>query len=231
MDNILTPLFPEPKLQNLGWRYLLFQVVFLSNLFGLAISLLGIRLPGTVVNLLYFSVNAAVAVIPFRSFWKQTLSAVQNAWLRIVAVSIGGFFAYRVLSALMGMLILTIDNNFANVNDQNIQLLTRDSFLMMALGTVVLAPVAEEVFNRGCVFGGLYRRNPVAAYAVSSVVFSIIHVSGYMGLVSPLTLFLCFLQYLPAGLCLAAAYQLSGSILAPILIHSAVNAIAILSMR
>ena len=183
------------------------------------------------LNLLYFTANLAVAILGFRRFWRQTFSEAWQALPRIFGFALGGFVVFRILSVAMGLLILFIDPDFANINDQSILTLSQQDFWAMAIGTVVLAPIAEEVFNRGCVFGGLIRRSPVAAYAVSTVVFSMIHINGYIGVVPPMTLFLCFLQYLPAGLCLAAAYHLSGSILTPILIHSAVNAIGILTMR
>ena len=38
---------------------------------------------------------------------------------------------------------------------------------------------------------------------------------------------MAFLQYLPAGLCLAWAYTKADTIFAPILIHAAVNAVSI----
>ena len=224
-------ILPDIRERSFGWRYLLFQVVFLSWLVGFVLSYLQLNISGVLLNLVYFSVNFAVAILGFRQFWRQTLAQTRQFLSRILAFALVGFVAFRMLSVAMGFLILSIDPDFTNVNDQSILQLSREDFRAMALGTVVLAPVAEEVFNRGCVFGGLLHRNPVAAYAVSAFVFSIIHINGYIGVVPPLTLFLCFLQYLPAGLCLAAAYHLSGSILTPVLIHSAVNAIGILTMR
>lgn len=229
MDKIL--ILPDSREQSLGWRYLLFQVVFLSWLLSLVLSVLQINISGVLLNLLYFSANFAVAIFGFRRFWRETFAGVWKGLPRIVGFAFAGFAAFQTLSAAMGLLILLIDPDFANVNDQSILALSQEGYWAMAFGTVVLVPVAEEVFNRGCVFGGLIRRSPVAAYTVSAVVFSMIHINGYIGIVPPQTLLLCFLQYLPAGLCLAAAYHLSGSILTPILIHSAVNIIGILTMR
>ena len=229
MDNVM--ILPDLRERSLGWRYLLFQVVFLSWLANFILSLLQLNVSGVLVNLLYFSLNFAVAILGFRRFWQQTFAAAPQALPLILVFAVGGFLAFRILSVMMNLLILSIDPDFANVNDQSILQLSQEGYWAMAVGTVILAPVAEEVFNRGCVFGGLLGRSKVAAYAVSSVIFSIIHINGYIGAVSPLTLLLCFLQYLPAGICLAAAYHLSGSILTPILIHLAVNAIGILIMR
>ena len=58
-----------------------------------------------------------------------------------------------------------------------------------------------------------------------------IHILGYIGQYAPLELFMAFLQYLPAGMCLAWSYIRGDTLFAPILIHAAVNYIAITGMR
>ena len=63
------------------------------------------------------------------------------------------------------------------------------------------------------------------AYALSTVIFAMIHISGYIGIYDAKLLFCCFLQYIPAGLCLAWAYARADSIFAPILMHMAINVI------
>jgi membrane protease YdiL (CAAX protease family) len=99
----------------------------------------------------------------------------------------------------------------------------------MVIGTVVLVPIVEETLYRGLIFGLLPKR--ILRYAVSVGAFCAIHVMGYIGYYEPLHLLLCFMQYIPAGLVLAYAYERSGSIFAPILIHMAINGIAMLFMR
>ena len=44
-------------------------------------------------------------------------------------------------------------------------------------------------------------------------------------------LLLCFVQYLPAGLCLGWAYARADSIFAPTLMHMIINLIGMLAMR
>ena len=58
-----------------------------------------------------------------------------------------------------------------------------------------------------------------------------IHILGYIGVYSPLEIVMAFLQYLPAGLCLAWTYTKAQTIFAPIMVHSLVNAIAIGLLR
>ena len=81
------------------------------------------------------------------------------------------------------------------------------------------------------IFGGLHQKSRILAYVFSILAFALVHVMGYLDTKEPLDLLFSFLQYIPAGLALAWAYEYSRSILAPLLIHTTVNAIAIISMR
>ena len=105
------------------------------------------------------------------------------------------------------------------------------TFAAPALAGIFLVPVAEEVFYRGLLFRYLSGRSRWLAYAVSITVFALVHVTGYIGSASALTLLLCFLQYLPAGYCLAWCYANTGTIITPILMHMIVNAYGISAMR
>ncbi len=82
----------------------------------------------------------------------------------------------------------------------------------------VLAPVAEEVFFRGFLYGGLRRRVGVgAAMLLSTVFFTALHLS--IGL---------FIPILVLGLFLAWLYEHTGSLYPGILLHAANNALALL---
>lgn len=209
----------------------MFQALFLPRLLTLLYALLGIAVTSPIHNFICFSINAFVAIWLFRDFWKETLSAFPKDLPKILLVGVCGFFLYQLLFLAVRTLIAAIVPSFVNANDQNIAQMSQVSYFLMAFGTVILVPIAEEVLHRGVMFGILFRRHPVAAYIVSTAVFSLIHFHNYIGQMSPQTALLCFLQYLPAGVILAAAYHISGSIITPVLIHSAVNAIAILSVR
>ena len=102
---------------------------------------------------------------------------------------------------------------------------------LMFVGTVFLVPVAEEVFYRGLIFRCLSSKSRLVAYPVSIAVFALVHVAGYIGSADALTLLLCFLQYLPAGYCLAWCYANTGTIVTPILMHMIVNAYGIYNLR
>ena len=226
-----TPLLPSLKEAFFGWRYLAFSVLFLPFLLRLVAGLLPVPVGGLWLNIAYFAVNFTVALFAFRQFWGRTFADAPKRLLTVALTAIATLVVYFTVSAGLSRLLWLLDSNFFNVNDQNISALAEESFLLTAIGTVFLAPVAEEVFHRGAVFGGLYRRSRWLAYVVSACVFSLVHINGYIGAIPPLTLLLCFVQYLPAGICLAAAYEISGSLLTPVCIHVVINIIGIAAMR
>ena len=104
--------------------------------------------------------------------------------------------------------------------------MSQDQFALVAVGTVILVPPAEELLFRGVLFNRIYQKHPILAWVVSVVSFSLVHLLSYIGQYSPLTFALAFLQYLPAGIAICYAYIRSGTIFAPILFHTLVNAYA-----
>jgi membrane protease YdiL (CAAX protease family) len=85
---------------------------------------------------------------------------------------------------------------------------------------VVVAPVSEEIFFRGFLFGGLRRGTSfVVAALVSSGIWGLFHYTGpgSWGVVVQLTVF---------GLALAWVYERTGSLWPPIALHVLNNALA-----
>lgn len=226
-----TLLLASPNEQVWGWRYLAFQTIFLSWLLVFATVLLGIALSSAGYNFLYFAVNFIGVLIIFHRFLQASVKDVLDRLPRVVLTAAVFFVIYEIANILLALLLASLNLSVSNVNDQSIAAMTQDNYLLMAIGTVFLVPLAEECLLRAAVFGSLRRRHPAAAYLVSTALFCLIHISGYLGSYPLPTLLLCFVQYVPAGLCLAAAYEVSGSIFAPILIHTAVNTLGMLAMR
>ncbi len=224
-------LLPNRTEQRWGWRFLLFQLTFLGLFLALALRLFGLSVNNADFNLLYYLCSLAAVIVIFRRFLVDTLRQCPRKITNILIAVLAGFVAIRLLSIAVSLLVYYLNPQFQNANDQAVAENTRQSLLSTGIVTVLLAPVVEETLYRGAVFGSLYRRNKVWAYLVSMVLFAFVHISGYIGAVPPMTLALAFLQYLPAGLCLAGAYQYTGSLLAPIFIHAAINAVAIFAMR
>ena len=214
-----------------GIRYLLFQLVFLGTVLALLLKLLGLPSDGLALDTTYFIVNLTAVTWIFRSYLWQSFKHGITHWGRLLIAASVGFVVYFTLMHGLDNLIYYLKPEHYNVKDAGIAAYSRSHFLLTAFGAVVLVPLAEETLYRGLVFGGLQPKSRLLAYALSTLFFAFIHVMSYIGSYPPSVLLLCFVQYIPAGIALAGAYEYSGSILAPVLIHTAVNAIAIFSMR
>ena len=214
-----------------GNRYLLFQLFFLPSVVSTALALFWPGATSLHLNLICWGINfMAVMGIFHRFLWKSLKHARKN-YKDILLTAVVCYFVYQALSITLSMILIILFPNFFNVNTANIAGIAKQNHLLIFLGTVVLVPIVEETFYRGIIFGLLERRNTVLAYVVSILMFCLIHVMGYVGHYSPLHLLICTLEYIPAGLVMAACYHHTGNILTPTLIHMAVNARAMLSMR
>ena len=214
-----------------GLRYLLFQLVFLGPVISTALSLFFPGIRGIYIDTTYFLVNSGAVLGIFHHYLGQSVKQGIHRWKKLLLAAGAGLIVYFILTRGLDLLIARFFPGFQNINDASFSLYTKEQFWLTAFGTVILVPMAEETLFRGLIFGFLHRKNSVLAYALSTLFFAFIHVMGYFGTAPAAVLALCFVQYLPAGLVLAFAYEYSGSILAPILIHTAVNAIAIFTVR
>lgn len=215
----------------LGLIFLPAQLFVLPGLLTLGNTLLPVPFSDAWVNFFFFLLNFLCIIGIFHRFLGKSLDySLQNPGLCLFG-ALRGYIGYYAATLLVGIFITFAEPSFVNVNDQSILSMTQDNFRIMAVGTVLLVPIVEEVLYRGVIFGGLYSKNKLLAYCVSTAVFSLVHIFGYIGAYEWKLLLLCFVQYLPAGACLAWAYARSGSIFAPILIHTTVNALGIFAMR
>jgi len=208
-----------------GWRYLLFQAVFLPGLLGL------LSLSATELNLTFYCINFCCVLWILRRFLLRSIALGMRRFAHTLVISTAFFLLYRVSEFGLTAVFEILGFAFTNENDRLVMQMAAENYPLMFIGTVIIVPVTEEALHRGVVLRGLYERSPKTAWLVSAVLFSLVHIMGYIGTGTPMTLILSFLQYVPAGLCLAGAYRLSGSLLCPVLIHAAVNATAMLSLR
>ena len=214
-----------------GYIYLAVQLLVLQPALAIVNMLLPVPMDNTTLNIVYFVINFLCVISIFYRYLIQSGKQVFSNLLRCLCYAFLAFSAYWVASIFVSSLIYGIYPNFSNVNDENINQMTQDNFTLMAIGTVLLVPITEEVLYRGLIFSKIYNRSRVLAYLVSTLAFAALHVIGYIGMYEPKLLLMCLLQYLPAGLCLGWAYASTGTIWTSIFVHIAVNVIAMLSMR
>ena len=224
-------LYPTPSETTWGIRYLLFELAFLPGLLSLILELLNLDVTTAEFNLCCFTVNFLSVLWIFRQFLKESFLHTLKNPVPFGLAALTGLAAYWMTNQLLSRGIQLLRPDFFNINDAAISANAQSQFLLTAIGSVLLVPLAEECLFRGLLFSLFRRRGRRAAYLVSTLLFCCIHVSGYVGGYDWLVLVLCFVQYIPAGLALAWSFEASGSIYAPIVIHTLVNLIAILSMR
>lgn len=211
--------------------YLVFQLVLLPLILTGIPRFLPFSLNTAQVNFLFFCINFVSTVLICRKYLLRSLKAVGHAPGRFALTVLLALPLYSLASTAVGYLIWLLMPDFFNVNDSSIGAMAASDFWIIAIGTVLLAPLTEEILYRGLIFGSLYRRSRLMAYFLSTLIFSVIHVTGYIGMYPFEQLLLCVLQYVPAGLCLSWAYDRTGTLLAPTLLHTIINAFGIAAMR
>ena len=214
-----------------GWLYMAFSLLALPTVLQLLNAKLAVPMTEGQLNFAFYCVNFLAICRIFHVYLRNSLVAMwRDLWNFIQAVVLG-YVAYWAATKAMEFVMGYLLPNFQNINDSAITEMIHENYALMAIGVVLLVPLAEEVLYRGLIFRNLYRSSQVAAYLVSMGAFAAIHVLGYIGSESVTTLVVCFLQYLPAGLCLAWTYTKADNIFAPVIVHALVNAIAIGAVR
>ena len=207
-----------------GLIFLAVNLFLLPGLTGLVRDLFS--LDTAQANIFYNAVNFICIGWIFRRFLQGNARVALVRVFPVIWYAILGYLGFRTLGDLLSILTYSLFPEFVNLNDTAVALMVQRNPLF-ALSIILLVPVTEEALYRGLIFRGLYDKNPTLAYLTSVFLFAAIHVSGYIGTLSPLHLLLSLIQYLPAGYCLCFAYRRSGSILSPIFIHMAINAVAV----
>ena len=223
----------RPDLQEklYGTCWLAFETLCFSWLLQMLNRLLPSPLPQAEINFIFFFVNFMAVTMLFHRYLMSQIRLIPDLIGKIFSTTVTGFIAYWVANFLLMQVLLALNPEHFSINDVTIQSLVAEDYLLMFLGSVILVPITEECLFRGLVFRGLHDRSPVLAWVISTALFSAVHIINYIGAYPFDTILLCFVQYIPAGVCLAGAYRLSGSLLSPILIHALVNLVGMLALR
>lgn len=214
-----------------GYLYLIASLFLLPALLQWCNALLPTPLSKVWFNFIYFVINFCFVFLIFINFYRRSLAYIGQNIPDFLLATVIGFCLYMAANWVLSAIIYHALPDYSNLNDHSVAQMAQDNFWVSALGAVLLVPLAEESLHRGLIFGSLYPKNHALAYAVSTIIFSVVHIAGYIGVYDPIALAIAFVQYLPAGLVLAWAYRKSGSIFAPILIHTAINAVGMFSLR
>ena len=214
-----------------GSFYLVFQLLLLPGLLTAINALLPRPLSSGELNFTFYLLNFLAVLWIFQDFLGRSAAVLRRRFFPVLQAVILGTVFYFACAWGLELFFARFAPGFHNANDASIAAMGRESRYLMTIGTVLLVPLAEECFYRGLVFRNIYSTSPVLAYIVSILVFAAIHILGFVSSYTPVHLLLAFLQYVPAGVCLAWSYQKAGTIFAPVAVHAIVNAVGIYRLR
>lgn len=209
-----------------GWGWLAVQMLVLPSL----ISSIAAPWGSAAVNFGYHLVSLLAVTAIFHRYLRQELRQFTAGFKKVLPVIAVSLAVYYVAGEVLLCLITAIDPGFRNVNDDSIAVLRQGNLALTAVMTVALAPVSEECLFRGLIFGCARKHSRWAAYVISAAAFGALHVMGYVGSFGAVQLLLCFVQYLPAGLVLAAAMEKTNSIVTAMCIHAIINAVSMIGI-
>jgi uncharacterized protein len=182
---------------------------------GLLVIVVASQLAGLAVTLIFLRVRR----VPLRPLVGASRPLGRNLGIGVglgVLAIMGSTLVVSLLVALSGSDATPEQVLTGGILDTPIQL------LLAVLAAVVLAPIAEELLFRGLLHRSLRRRLPlVQATTLSSILFAVVHVD--VALSQPIALVGLTL----VGVILAIAYERTGSLLVPIVIHAVHNAVTI----
>ena len=183
----------------------------------------GEQIAGTVFFVIYLVVLPFATAPLFRLAERLLADNLGNACKAVVV----GLIALYGLNELMYRLTRLLVNNHTNLNDSTISAQIHDAPRVTLLIVIFLAPFVEEVLFRGLVFGNLKHKSRAVAYAVSCLLFALLHVWQFAVERQDITYFLLMVQYLVPGLVLAWAYDHTGTLWSSVLLHAAANALSV----
>lgn len=187
--------------------------------------LTGIGLDLFAVNYLYLAMNFLLVCPLFYSFLLRSLPAFREGRQRVKSALVAGIVGHYVGAFILSLALIFTGVRPQTVNNEIVRMLTWNAPVLMLFLTVVAAPVTEECFFRGALFGLLYKRSRVAAYLVTAVAFAAFHAipgvasGNWMELYSAL-------PYVAPGVALCYVYEKTGTVWTSILLHAIINAVA-----
>ena len=202
--------------------YLPVHLVLLQIVFGLLIR--RGTLPSATANLIYYVLGFVYMLVAAFAFLRRDFDPLADRPLYTFLEVISSYGWMFICNFIVGMLMLGLPEGSGNPNNQSILETAAGNPQFTQAAVVYLGPLVEEMLFRAGIFGTLRRKNRIAAYAVSSLLFALYHVLPYA--VTNAFNWVYLLQYLPVSFLLARCYERTNSIWGSTMFHMLVNGIA-----
>lgn len=216
-----------PTERVLGWIWLPVNTFLLPILAAVYVYANPDQLSDGALNLVTFAVSAVALLLMLHRFWRESFHRMLDRPGRCLgSMLLGGLVNYALSLAVSPVLLLALDGAVDNPNNAALLEIAQQDLGMIKAASIFLAPLVEETLFRGVVFGSLRPKHRVLAYALSTGLFSLLHVWQYILVSADASLLVYALQYIPSGVALAYCYERSGSIWPPIFLHMLLNTVA-----
>ncbi len=202
--------------------YIPVHVVLLNLFFSMLIR--NGTLSEAAANLIYYAVGFLYMLCAAFGFLRREFDPLAERPLRTLLEVFGSYGWMLVCNFIVGMLMLGLPEGGGNPNNQSIMDSAAANSRYVQAAVVWLGPLVEEMMFRAGIFGTIRRRNRLAAYIVSSLLFALYHVLPY-ALSNPVN-WIYLLQYLPVSVLLARCYERCNSVWGSTFFHMLVNGIA-----
>lgn len=214
-----------------GWIYLPIHLVLMTLLILPLITLLladnGIELDSVQINTIYYCTGFAYILIFMMHYLRENF--VQKPKANILKTMLIAFAINFALNYIVNLILVIFTTQLINPNSEAVNDAVSINMYTMIAVAVILGPIVEEVLFRGVVFGTIRTRSRVLAYIVSILLFSVYHLWQTILISGDWTVLIYMVQYIPAGLSLAWAYEKTNSIWCSIFLHMAINAVSVLA--
>lgn len=163
-----------------------------------------------------------VMVFPKRFTKMQTARKVGFLFLMM-------FLANFIVSPLVAMLIESLGGSSQPINQESLIAMKGIGFPMYFVFAVIAGPIKEELLFRGLIFRKLINKNRFAAYAVSSLLFGLMHLTTEM-VTGEWIMMLNLIIYAGMGLFFAYIYEKTNNIKAAMYLHMLWNTMGVLAI-
>ena len=187
-----------------------------------------------VLNMLIYAVGFLFCLLFMWKFLKQSFHDIFEKKGGFFINLLGSFGLLYLLNIAVSTVVTLVVGDFelaVNPNSADINALALDNFNVMAVTSVVFAPIVEECLFRGALFGTIRTKSRFWAYFVTIAFFAFYHLFAYFITDYSWQLWVYLLQYVPASFVLCRLYERSNSIWCPMALHAINNLIALQAVK
>jgi|GEM_PF-3414679 len=205
-------------------KSLSYVVLFIfSHVFGGSLlSILNIPLVTDNLTFFVYIVLFGSALILFSSHLKASLKCISKDSIGTV---LGIGFATFCGIVASGIFIDVI--GITNSNEAEIDAALNSNFVLSAIVAIIFAPLAEELFFRFVLFNAFKKINNFLSHILVGILFGFFHIWIYVLIEHDYSQLINMPPYIIMSLGFSIVYKKTGNIIWSIIVHAAINIIAI----